>query len=225
MTAITPKAIAVANGKGGCGKSTLVANLSVHAAQRNSRVALLDYDPNGALSRWWDRREDMLNPRLWRGAENARQDVPEIKRSGAELIFLDLPPATQHIIDDGIAVADLVLIPCRASPMDLDAVDTVIETARAFKKPFRFILMAYDATWKLSDTAEPYLEGLAPGHMLGHRTRYSPAYVGSLLDGLTGPEYRGNKKQAKEAREEITKIWQAVLAILQGVPAGGVACR
>ena len=225
MTALIPRAIAVANGKGGCGKSTLVANLSVHAARESSRVALLDYDPNQALSRWWDRREDMLNPRLWRGAENARQDVPEIKRSGAEFVFLDLPPATQHLIDDGIAVADLVLIPCRPSPMDLDAIDTVIETAQAFKKPFRFVLMAYDSTWNLSESAEPFLEERAPGHLLPTRTRYSPAYVASMTDGLTGPEYRGNKKQAADARKEIDAIWGAVLVLLQGIPAEGAVCR
>ena len=49
-------AIAVVNTKGGVGKTTLTTALAVRAAQESERVAVVDFDPQGSLANWWDRR-------------------------------------------------------------------------------------------------------------------------------------------------------------------------
>jgi cellulose biosynthesis protein BcsQ len=65
-------AVAFANTKGGCAKTTLIANLGVRAASDGANVALLDYDPQQSLARWWELRGDQLfNPRLIKTDEQA----------------------------------------------------------------------------------------------------------------------------------------------------------
>ena len=49
--------IAIAQQKGGAGKSTVAASLAVALAASGLRVALLDTDPQATLSRWWALRK------------------------------------------------------------------------------------------------------------------------------------------------------------------------
>jgi cellulose biosynthesis protein BcsQ len=60
----TPETIAVASTKGGSGKSSITAALAVQAAKEGSRVALLDWEPQGSLTLWWLMRGKPDNPRL-----------------------------------------------------------------------------------------------------------------------------------------------------------------
>jgi chromosome partitioning protein len=208
-----PCAIAFANGKGGVGKTSLIANLAVRAA-RDAHVALLDYDPQQSLARWCELRANaygnQLNPRLWKNGEGAPVDVPALKKLGTHWIFQDVPPATWHLIEDSVRVSDLVVVPVRASPVDLEAVDPAIEICRDLGKPFLFVMSAYDPRWKLSESAHPYLEQKAPGYTLEEVFSYRQAYVGSMIGGATGPEYTKNRRQAAEAEEEIDALWRRI---------------
>jgi chromosome partitioning protein len=206
-------AIAFANGKGGVGKTSLIANLAVRAA-RDAHVALLDYDPQQSLARWCELRANaygnQLNPRLWKNGDGAPVDVPALKKLGTHWIFQDVPPATWHLIEDSVRVSDLVVVPVRASPVDLEAVDPAIEICRDLGKSFLFVMSAYDPRWKLSESAHPYLEQKAPGHTLEEVFSYRQAYVGSMIGGATGPEYTKDRRQAAEADEEIDALWRRI---------------
>lgn len=53
------KILVLASQKGGAGKTTLAAHLAVAAEQAGAGPAvLLDTDPQGSLSAWWNSRED-----------------------------------------------------------------------------------------------------------------------------------------------------------------------
>jgi chromosome partitioning protein len=112
-----PTAITIASSKGGCGKTTTVACLAVRAAQESGKVAMIDLDPQQSLARWWELRKEPLNPRLFNNVANAVADVKLLKSHDWQWIFIDTPPALMHFIEDGIAAADLVLIPVRPSPL------------------------------------------------------------------------------------------------------------
>lgn len=48
----------LASQKGGAGKTTLTGHLAIAAEQRGiEQVVMIDTDPQGSLSTWWNRRE------------------------------------------------------------------------------------------------------------------------------------------------------------------------
>lgn len=206
--------IAVAATKGGTAKTSLIANLLVRAA-KDGKAAALDYDPQESLDRWHELRKRPDNPFVHVGTpRGARVDVQRMALL-ADWIFLDLPPGTQHLIREGVRAADLVLVPVKTSPLDLEAIDPVLELCEHHKKPFAFVLTMYDPKWKLAEGAFDYLERVAPGKALKAVFGYRQAYVGAMIDGHTGPEYDGDTKQAKAAAVEIDALWAAVRGLLK----------
>lgn len=126
------RTIALANLKGGCGKSTLALNLAAGLVRRGS-TTLVDADPQGALLHWAD----------WAGSDG---DLPALLQAGknpgavlgqavqdSHYVVVDCPPSVDmDITGQCLQQADLVLIPVLPSPLDLWAsAGTVAAVERA----------------------------------------------------------------------------------------------
>lgn len=122
--------IAVHAQKGGSGKTTIVAHLAAQAAKLGRRVLIVDLDPQESVRKWWDRRptDDIalsVNPPI-AGIKAAAQEA------GCDMVVIDTPPRSAATTLAALELADLVLIPCRPSIMDVDALDKVVDlVARA----------------------------------------------------------------------------------------------
>jgi chromosome partitioning protein len=135
--------IVVASQKGGAGKTTLARNLAVAAAAGDPyAVAVIDADPQGTLTGWWDRREGekpVVMP-----AFGGLDEVPELLATfadnGVRWTFIDTPPRDEAAVLALMARSDLVLIPVGASPDDLTAVDQTLRHCHRLKKPFLFVI-------------------------------------------------------------------------------------
>jgi hypothetical protein len=154
------------------------------------------------------------NPKLFTNVENAKADVEMLKATGWNWIFIDTPPALMEWIEMGVLAADAVLIPVRASPIDLESMDPAIELCEVYGRPFAFVLTHYDAKWKLSKTAIPVLE--ERGKVFAEALGYRQAYVGSMLAGRTGPEF-SDREQAQNAAKEVDALWEAVKKLAKTV--------
>lgn len=198
------KVVALAASKGGVGKTTLASALAVRAAQDGDRVALIDVDPQASLFRWWELRGEPENPKIFEMDASA-EALGLLVVEGWDWVFIDTPPALFDRIESSIYIADFVLIPTRASMLDVDAVSDVVDVCNEQSKAFAFVVNAVHPEWaKLSAGAVGYLKKLGP--VLPQKVELRQCYVSAMIKGLSGPE----AEKGGEARKEIDALWGAV---------------
>jgi len=213
-----------ASRKGGSGKTVTSRHLAVAAIRAGvARVALVDLDPMQGLSRWWKRRpEDGIElidlapadmPRdtppqriaaAQAAAERLTGAIPSLAEQGFGLIMVDTPPAADRIVQLAVEAADLVVVPVRPSPDDLDAVGETADLVTAAGRPMVFVVNSATKRARLtSDAAIALSQHGTVGPAVLHR---SDAYAASALDGLTVQEAdpRGTPAQ------EVASLWQYV---------------
>lgn len=113
--------LAMASLKGGTGKTTVGLNLAVTAEEAGLRTVVVDVDPQQASSKWGDLRAVTGRSPSVISAMAARlpQVLDSATQLGAELIVIDSAAHAEGILVSTIDVADLVLIPCRPTIIDL----------------------------------------------------------------------------------------------------------
>ena len=141
--------IAVAGRKGGIGKSTIVGNLAAEFAAMGRTVRVLDADPQHSLAAWARQGEGILSRCIEKvdgGEEGELQAKARKAEKKADLVFIDTPPGDPETAYQAALVADLVLLPCGPSPLDLFALKESLALAlkaraeRRSKRPrIRFV--------------------------------------------------------------------------------------
>jgi chromosome partitioning protein len=205
--------IAVASQKGGCGKTTLSGHLAVEAENTGAGpVTLIDTDPQGSLSKWWNARE-AESPKFAKVAVFELQNaLMHLARTGTQLAIIDTPPAISDSILQVISYADLVVVPTRPSPHDLRAVGETVDMAEKFRKPLVFVING--ATPRARITAEAAIalsqHGVVAPVTLHHRVDFAA----SMVDGRTVGEATPKSASAKEMAE----LWIYLLDRLARLP-------
>jgi chromosome partitioning protein len=206
--------VAVAQRKGGAGKSTVAANLATALAARGGRVALLDTDPQRSLRRWHDERSAngaramalvFDDPSGWR--------VPAALgrlRRGHDFVVLDTPPHADTDARLAIRGADLVLVPLQPSPADLWATDATLELAANEKRPARLVLNRVPATGRLrEEIAAELTRRKLPllNESLGNRSAYASAFAGGLgvVEAVPRTTAAEEARRLAEAIERISR--------------------
>lgn len=200
------KILVLASQKGGTGKTTLAGHLSVAAEMAGDGPAImLDMDQQASLSAWWNNRE-ADTPAL---AERIPiSDLPaklaELRSAGFALAVIDTPPSATNAIRTVIALADLVLIPCRPSPHDLRAVADTVDMAAASSRPILFAVTQAKPTATLTTQAVAALSEHGPvaGTIICDRTDFAS----SMVDGRTTLEIAPKSKSAAE----VAALWQNI---------------
>src|SRR5215469_14529088 len=126
--------IAIAQRKGGAGKTTLATQLAVAWTRCGERVAALDIDPQGSFSAWVDLRRARFGKAIgfdfaalpgWRATQWVDDRV-----GTADLILIDAPPHAETEARIAVRAARLVVVPVQPSPLDLWATAETLKMAQ-----------------------------------------------------------------------------------------------
>jgi chromosome partitioning protein len=202
------KKIALIAQKGGVGKTTIAVNLAVAAGLK---TAVFDLDQQESAVIWADRRKSE-SPHVEFLTERRLPEALKAAEQGKfDLVIIDTPPAAGPQAFTAAQAADLILIPCRPSLIDLDAIRRTAQLVKSAGIPAFVVFNAapHSATTLLED-ARAIVEGagLVPAPVV---LRERSAYRASWPLGKAVVETEPKSKAAKEISE--LKDW--VLAHLQ----------
>ena len=206
--------LAIAAAKGGVGKTTIAAATCVAAPTTDpgASVGLVDLDPQGSATRWWNDRRQPSPIHISVGREPLAGVCRRARGDGCTLLVLDCPPGFSDISLEAIGTADLVLIPTGASELDLTAVEATVEMARQANKPYRLVLNRAVFRSRLAGRAVTTLR--AAGGLLMPTVHQRVAIAAAMTTGATALE---TEPEGAGARE-LMALWYGVRAVLGAAP-------
>ncbi len=204
------RVIAVAQQKGGAGKTTVAAQLAAAWAPER-RVALMDIDPQSSLSGWHSVRAGSDKPLAaihlsdvsgWRvGTELDRL------KNAFDLVLIDCPPHAETETKAAMRAAALVVVPVQPSPMDVWATSPTVDFAMSQGTPVCLVLNRVPPRSRLVEMTQAMLaERNMPmaDASLGNRV----AFAASMMEGMGVTEFEPAGAAADEIRalaRELTK--------------------
>lgn len=193
--------IVVASQKGGAGKTSLIRNLAVATHQQFGSTAILDTDPQGSLTSWWNRREDQQPALLKIDMSDFGSSVSRLADAGLHYLFVDTPPSVHPEIRELLVHADLVIVPVRPSPDDLDAVGDTLGLIEEAGRPFVFVLTQAKPRTRLQMQAVLALakHGKLAPTVIHDRTDFPTA----AISGKAVTELEPETSSAREVKEVL----------------------
>jgi chromosome partitioning protein len=173
------------------------------------QTLLVDLDPQTSAAEWKDARQAerpyvMAVPpsRLGKTLETARDYQ-------AEVVVLDTAPHSEGTALDAARAADLILVPCQPSIMDLRAMRKTADLLNYLKKPTFAVLNEVAPQGTVADEAAKAITAQFGIPVCPIRLGQRVAFNRCLLTGQTAQEYEPGGKAAQETdflRQWISEI-------------------
>ena len=128
------KTVALIAQKGGVGKTTLAIHLATAFAATGKNTLLLDLDPQASAAEWKDHRDDETPAVLSIQPSRLTKVLEDAKSMGADVVILDTAPHSESTALEAAKAADLILVPCQPTIMDLRAMAKTVELLKLVGK-------------------------------------------------------------------------------------------
>ena len=199
--------------KGGAGKSTLARQFAVLAGENDASI-LIDRDPQETSTKWWQRRQGLqpvpARPDL---LDLDGTDLPtavmRLRKRAGGAVFVDTRPAVAEPEAEAARVADLVIVPVRPSPDDLEAVGETLKILRRLDKQAVLVVNAAKNEARARDARAAlsrYPVPVCPSYV-GDRA----VYLDASLEGRGVGEMRG--AAGRDAHDELRTVWTWILEV------------
>lgn len=219
------KTIVIISQKGGVGKTTLAINLAAAALRSGLSSIIADTDPQQSAYNWYkDRTQDQPLPYVLSSyPDNLPGYIEAARQEGADYFFVDTSPNSSEQTLRVARHADLILVPCSPSFMDLRALEPTANIVRLAAKPAQAVLTLCPPRGSEPNGAEEALQLLGfstIANRIGHRTatrrahaanmsifEYEPAgkaaaEFSALFKAIARDFYRDEQLEKKQARKK-----------------------
>ena len=191
------RTVSIISQKGGAGKTTFALNLAIASERAGHACVLVDIDPQASAAAWGDSREAETPVVVSAQAARLAEVLATALEHGAKLCIIDTAPHAQTDALRAARAADLVLVPCRPSVLDLRAIGASADVAALARTPAVAVLCGVPPRGPLADEAEEALRGagldVAPVR-IGHRA----AFVHAATAGAGVLEHAPGSRAAEE---------------------------
>lgn len=213
--------IAFVNQKGGCAKSTTAVHFAYWLTHKGYNALLVDADAQRSSSIWTESLEDAIPYEVVQDPEDLLRLIPKFVGQYDQLV-VDGPAGLSGATKAIVAKADLAIIPCQPTGVDLrsasDAIQ-LIEQAQAVRqglpKSAIFLSRAVRGT-RLKDEALEQLSKMTVP-VLDTVLHQRQAIADTFGQAATVWELLG--KPAAEAAEEFDELFREIMTLLPGTPA------
>lgn len=212
-----PLVITLAHQKGGVGKSTLATNLRGYFAGGGYKAALVDIDPQGSLSKLVRTFSEQAGREpehvIERGSFSNYSELAALI-APYDIVVIDTPPYLSQELEDVFEISDMILVPCKASPLDYLAIGDTLDLIREARKKRPELISAVVLTMTITGTdfTSSIRRELEKTEFPVLRTEIGNrvAYMRSLLRANTvlGDENR-------KAWEEVEGLGKEIISLLQ----------
>lgn len=217
------KIIALANLKGGAGKTTLAVNLAA-ALQEAGKVVLIDADPQASAADWI--RAGELAQQLPLQIEpledqaGAPRWISKLRATaaGVDYVVVDLAPVLGMASAAALFMADVVLVPITPSSLDMRAavraLDLVKQARRERKNALPACLLVPNRIDRRTSAGR---EAEAALHELGEPVAPPVGMRAAFVDSASAGMWVGAYAPKSTAHEEISTLAAVVRATLRRI--------
>jgi chromosome partitioning protein len=206
------KTLAIVSRKGGAGKTTIAVHLAVAAEAHGIPTAIFDLDPQASAALWADHRGEQIPAVVPAQAPRLAALLEQARRNKAGLVILDTAPHADGIASEAAAHADAILIPCRPSSLDLDAIGASVRLARAVEKPAYVVINAAPPQGVEAEETRAALTaaGVSVSPVALHQRK---AYASRMHEGKTAQDFDPTGKAAAEIEQLLLWICDEVILL------------